>query len=55
VRIVVVDGHQVVRTGFDALLDTLPEFTVLGAASDGAEAVQISRELRPRIARGSSS
>jgi DNA-binding NarL/FixJ family response regulator len=49
VRIVVADDHQVVRTGFAALLDTQPDFTVLGTASDGAEAVRMSRDLRPDI------
>ena len=49
VRILVADDHEVVRAGFAALLDTQPDFTVLGIASDGAEAVQMSRELCPDV------
>jgi DNA-binding NarL/FixJ family response regulator len=49
IRIVVADDHQVVRTGFAALLDTQPDFTVVGTACDGAQAVTVARELRPDI------
>ena len=47
VRIVVVDDQEVVRAGFGALLETQPDFTVVGTAADGAEAVRICRERRP--------
>jgi DNA-binding NarL/FixJ family response regulator len=49
ISIVVADDHEVVRAGFAALLETQPDFTVLGIASNGAEAVQIGRELRPDV------
>jgi len=39
----------VVRAGFAALLDTQPDFTVLGTASDGAEAVLACQELKPDV------
>ncbi len=49
IGIVVADDHEVVRAGFAALLDTQPDFTVLGTASDGDEAVRVCRELRPDV------
>ncbi|MCU1680841.1 MAG: DNA-binding response regulator [Amycolatopsis sp.] len=49
VRVVVADDHQVIRTGYAALLDTQPDFTVVGTACDGAEAVRICRELSPGV------
>jgi DNA-binding NarL/FixJ family response regulator len=49
ISIVVADDHEVVRAGFAALLDTQPDFTVLGTAADGAEAVAACRELRPDV------
>ncbi|MFD8304935.1 response regulator [Streptomyces sp. NPDC059690] len=49
VRIVVADDHEVVRIGYAGLLATQPDFTVVGTARDGAEAVGVCREQRPDV------
>jgi DNA-binding NarL/FixJ family response regulator len=49
VRIVVADDQEVVRAGFGMLLDTQPDFTVVGTAADGAEAIRVCREQRPDV------
>ncbi|MFI0479431.1 response regulator [Actinomadura sp. 9N215] len=49
IRIVVADDHLVVRTGFAALLDTQPDFTVVGTASDGSQAIQVCTDLSPDV------
>jgi len=49
VRIVVADDHQIVRSGFAGLLDTQPDFTVVGTAEDGAEAVRLCQETSPDV------
>jgi DNA-binding NarL/FixJ family response regulator len=49
IRIVVADDHQVVRTGFATLLDTQPDFEVVGTAVNGSEAVRICRDLHPDV------
>jgi DNA-binding NarL/FixJ family response regulator len=47
VRVVVADDHEVVRAGFAELLDTQPDFTVVGTAADGEEAVRVCTSVRP--------
>src|SRR5260370_29025393 len=49
IGIVVADDHEVVRARFAAMLGTQPDFTVLGTAGGGAEAVRACRELRPDV------
>lgn len=49
VRIVVADDHDVVRSGFASLLDTQSEFTVIGTARDGLDAIRIVNELHPDV------
>jgi DNA-binding NarL/FixJ family response regulator len=48
-RIVVADDQQVVRDGFAALLNSQPDFVVVGIASDGAAAVRTCNEQQPDV------
>jgi DNA-binding NarL/FixJ family response regulator len=49
IRLVVADDHEVVRSGFAGLLDTQPDFTVVGTAADGTEAVRVCRDQSPDV------
>ncbi|MFI6492052.1 response regulator [Streptomyces sp. NPDC050564] len=49
IRVVVADDHVVVRTGFSALLDSQPDFTVVRTASSGLEAVHVCRDVLPDV------
>ncbi len=49
VRVLIVDDHPVVRKGIRAVLEMQPDIMVLGEASNGVEALDKCRELRPDI------
>ena len=49
IRIFIADDHPVVRDGLSAMLETQPDFQVVGDASDGVEAVQKVNEMRPDV------
>ena len=48
-RIVLADDHAIVRQGVRALVDAEPGMLVVGEASNGAEALERARELRPDV------
>src|SRR2546422_10456487 len=49
IRIVIADDHPIFRDGLRRLLEAEPDLRVIGEASDGAEAVKLTRQLKPDI------
>jgi DNA-binding NarL/FixJ family response regulator len=49
IRVLIVDDHQVVRTGLKVFFDLLPDIEVVGEASDGSEGVAMARRLEPDV------
>ncbi|MCL6506803.1 MAG: response regulator transcription factor [Bryobacteraceae bacterium] len=47
--ILLVDDHKIMRDGLRAILQRAPEFVVTGEADSGAEAVRLTKTLRPEI------
>ena len=47
--ILIVDDHPLFRKGIRSLLESLPDFEVVGEAADGHAAFQISGDLQPDV------
>jgi DNA-binding NarL/FixJ family response regulator len=47
--ILIADDHPVVRDGLRGMLESQPDFEVVGEAADGAQAIQLAEELKPEI------
>lgn len=49
ISVMLVDDHDVVRTGLKSLLNIEPDLEVIGEASNGAEAIEKSKDLKPKV------
>ena len=49
ISVLLVDDHGLVRRGFRRLLEDEPDITVVGEAGDGAEAVRLTKQLKPTV------
>jgi DNA-binding NarL/FixJ family response regulator len=49
IRILVADDHPMLREGLVAVLNTQPDFDVIGEAADGSEAVRLAESLEPDV------
>ncbi len=49
IKVLVVDDHTIVRYGLRCLIEEQEDFTIVGEASNGLEAVECARELQPDI------
>jgi two-component system NarL family response regulator len=49
IRLMVIDDQAVVRQGFVSLIKTVPDMEIVGEGSNGQEAVDLFRQLRPDI------
>jgi DNA-binding NarL/FixJ family response regulator len=50
IRVLIADDQALVRAGFRMILDAEPDLEIVGEATNGAEAVEAARALRPDVA-----
>lgn len=49
INVLLVDDHPLMRKGIRSILETYPDITVVGEASNGLEAVEYARTLKPTV------
>jgi len=48
-RILIADDHTILRSGIRAILDTVPEFEIVGEANNGKDAISLVGKLMPDL------
>ena len=49
IKILIADDHLIIRQGLHLILETEPDFELVGEASDGAEALKLCKKLNPDV------
>ena len=49
IRVLVADDHMIVREGLRMILADYPEFTLVGEAEDGLQAIELAGEMHPDV------
>jgi NarL family two-component system response regulator YdfI len=49
IRILIADDHLIIRQGLRLILETEPDFELVGEAADGAEAIRLCTDLHPEV------
>ncbi len=49
IRLLLVDDHEVIRTGLRMLLESQPNIKIVGEASSGTQALEMARQTKPDV------
>ncbi len=50
IRVLIVDDHEIIRTGITYSITAFPDLELVGEASSGQEALKLCRDTQPDVA-----